>query len=181
MAYQPTYGVPAKRPLSKWWPIGVIIAAVIFFAIGGGILGAYYNSFNTGCTSYDDYSYNDYCYSYGNIGLWDGGIACLCLGGVLKLTFWILFIIYRTQRRRYRAYEAAPSAYVNVSPTKPEASTSYAPPHRQPQYSPAPTADPLLPQPYEHTIMDQQSTRRFCGQCGTAISTTFCTQCGAAV
>jgi ribosomal protein S27AE len=30
-------------------------------------------------------------------------------------------------------------------------------------------------------MMDQQSTRRFCGQCGTAISTTFCTQCGAAV
>lgn len=178
MPYPSTYGAPAKRPLSKWWPIGILIAAVVLFVIGGGLLGAYYNSFNTGCTSIDSYSYDDYCYGYGNAGLWDGGIACIALGGVLKLTFWILFIIYRTQRRRYRALEATgPSTYVNVSmgdySAKPEIATSYAPPHHQPQYSSAPAADPLLQQPYGHT--------KFCGNCGTAISTAFCTSCGAAV
>lgn len=36
----PVTPTSAKAAMSKWWPIGLLISWVIFFVIGGGLIGA---------------------------------------------------------------------------------------------------------------------------------------------
>ncbi len=98
--YAAPYSAPRKG-ISKWWPIGFFITAVIFFIIGGALVGAFVSAgYKTCSTSY----YGDYTYDYsclaGNIGEYNGGIAMLALGGVSKFIGWVLLIVYCVQRRR---------------------------------------------------------------------------------
>lgn len=181
MAYQNSspqiqIGTPAtgKAPMSRWWPLGIFCSSVLFFVIGGGLLGAWSSSFNC-------YGYYDFC--YGNAGEWNGGIACIVIGAILKLAFWVVLIVWCVQRRR----SSAPSTivYVNaqaaaeagtVAKPQPQANV-YSPP--QPEYAgvqPVPqyvgAAQAQVP------VAEKQAVTRYCGQCGTGTTTPFCSQCG---
>lgn len=99
--YSAPYSAPRKT-ISKWWSIGFFIAAVIFFIIGGALIGSYLSAGYKTCTSalyYGDYTYDYSCFA-GNIGQYNGGIAMLVLGGLSKFIGWILLIVYCVQRRR---------------------------------------------------------------------------------
>ena len=167
-----------KAPLSHWWVIGVFCASVLFFIIGGGLLGAWSSSLI--CDGY----YYDIC--YGNAGEWDGGIACIAIGSILKFVFWVLLIVWCVQRRRSRApstvvYVNAQAAAEAGTAAKPQPQTNvYSVP--QPEYAgvqPAPqygaAAQAQVP------VAEKQAVMRYCSACGTGTTTPFCSQCGSQV
>ncbi|KAJ5580041.1 uncharacterized protein N7459_006026 [Penicillium hispanicum] len=93
----------ATSRFSKWWPIGFFIGAVVFFVIGGALIGTYVSNAYSDCYnsySYDSYYYSNYSCSVGNTGEFYGGVACLVIGGILKLIAWVLLIVYCVKRRR---------------------------------------------------------------------------------
>ncbi|KHN97234.1 uncharacterized protein MAM_04831 [Metarhizium album ARSEF 1941] len=93
--------VPARQGMSRWWPISFFIAAIIFFIIGGGLMGAW-------VSSYDGLGY----YTDGN---WYGAIACFVIASLLKLTAWVLLIIWCVKGRN-RAQSSTTVTYVNPPP-----------------------------------------------------------------
>ncbi|OCK92081.1 uncharacterized protein K441DRAFT_663790 [Cenococcum geophilum 1.58] len=186
MAYQNSSpqivtGTPAtgKGPISKWWPIGCFCFSVLFFVLGGGLIGAW--STSVGCSYY--YDYTDYC--YGNVGEWNGGIACLAIGAVLKFVFWVLLVVWCVQRRRSRA--PATIVYVNAQANaeagtvqKPQpAATVYSAP--QPNYTVQPTPEYGVAAAHGEVPAEKQVMTRYCGQCGTGTTTLFCSKCGSQV
>lgn len=92
----------AHPPMSKWWPISFLLLSILFFGIGGGLLGAWSGSY---CASY-------YYGCIGDSAEYNGGIACLAIGGILKLAFWITLILYCVRRHQSRAPPAT-IVYVN--------------------------------------------------------------------
>lgn len=189
MAYgsnpQDVQNIPREnRPISRWLPIGFLITAIVFFAVGGGLLGAYTSSISTNCGfGYSGYGYYNATCGLGNIGLWDGGIACIAIAAFFKLLFWISLIMYCVRRRRYLQYTSNPypmqSAYAVPSSygytTKAPDASQNVPPSSMP--APQPAANNFTPTPQELS-----SDKRFCGQCGTAANNaSFCTQCGARI
>jgi hypothetical protein len=97
MTYQQE--IVQKQGFRKRWPILCFCLAAMFFIIGGGLLGAWVNSAaNDQCTvSTNDFnSFND-SVAYSDCrpkgALWDAGIACLALGVIFKIAFWITLII----------------------------------------------------------------------------------------
>lgn len=194
-------GNPSR--LSKWYPIGFAIAAIVFFIIGGALLGTYFGSGYSSCSS-DYYFYNDY-YNYdsgscfdGNHGEFYGGIAMLVLGGICKFIAWVLFIIWCVKRNRYNQTNIT---YVNNAPPAVESypqQQQYAAP--QPTYpmqqgaqfptrSPGPASPgPMYPEgahsaagtPPPKDPMATATAFKYCPQCGTAANGRFCSQCGVA-
>ncbi|KAJ6030630.1 uncharacterized protein N7446_000307 [Penicillium canescens] len=180
----------ASRPsrLNKWWPIGVFIGAVVCFIIGGALMGAWVSSSYNDCSysSYDSsyYSsyYNDYSCVTTNMGEFYGAVAMFVIGGVLKLTAWILLIIFCVKRKRYSHHTVT---YVNSPPVQ------QTQPFQQPYAAPQPTNAP--PQPVSPEIPGPflagtpppkeanatATASKYCGQCGTAVFSRFCPQCGA--
>jgi hypothetical protein len=169
-----------KAPISKWWPIGFFCGAVFFFVLGGSLIGAYSSSAD--CAY--NYNYGEYC--YGNTGEWDGGIACIAIGAILKFVFWVLLIIRCVQIRRTRAPSTI--VYVNaqanaeagtVQKPQPVANVYSAP---QPNYTvqSAPEYGVAVAHA-EAPLVEKQAVMRYCGQCGTGTTTPFCSQCGSQV
>ncbi|GLI73887.1 hypothetical protein PoHVEF18_002118 [Penicillium ochrochloron] len=183
------YGTTPRQGISKWWCISFFIAAVIFFIIGGALMGTYLNSSYSSCysSSYSYYSSYDYSCLEGNMGEWYGGIAMIALGGVCKFIAWVLLIVFCVQRRRFIQNNIT---YVNapVAPMEPVPQQGYVAP--QPTYPPQPAAaqfphSPASPAPYPASVgtppPNKEATAtafRYCGQCGTAVSSRFCPQCG---
>lgn len=146
-------GAPVKNVsrMSKWWPIGFFIGALVFFVIGGALVGTYlgntsncYNSYNT---YYYDYSYS--CSSGAN-GEFYGGLACFAIGGILKLVAWILLIVFCVKRRR-SIQQHLPVQYYTGPPQGPVqqpygAPVAYGPP--QGSYPPPPQGAQYPSQPY---------------------------------
>lgn len=146
---------PSSRRISKWWPISLFITAVVFIIIGGALVGSWASS-----TNY--YDYND--------GLLYGGAACFAIGGLCKLTAWILLIVWCVQGRHPQA--TAP----NVNYTSP-----YAIPAAQPGYVSMPphSTTPVMSYPHmKGSPNAQASGMRYCGNCGVSLTSAFCTQCG---
>jgi hypothetical protein len=173
-----TQPVTGKAPISKWWPIGCFCAFVFFFVLGGGLLGAWTSSFD--CSYYyDDCS--------GNVGDYNGGIACIAIGAILKFVFWVLLIIWCVQRRRARTPSTI--VYVNAQANaetgtfqKPQpVATVYSAP--QPDYTvqPAPGYGVAAAHAEVPRVVEKQVVTRYCGQCGTGTTTPFCSQCGSQV
>jgi hypothetical protein len=149
-----------KAPISKGWPIGCFCSFVFFFVVGGGLIAA---------------------------GIFEGGIACIALGAILKFVFWVLLIVWCVQRRR----AVAPSTivYVNAQANA-EAGTVQKP-------QPITTVYNTQQQNYTvqsgtkynvaavHTkvpnVVEKQAVMRYCGQCGIGTTTPFCSQCGSQV
>jgi hypothetical protein len=189
MSYQPQFAATAapspKKPISKWWWIGLLIAWIIFLIIGGALIGVDSSS----------------CYGYDcdeSDSTLNGAFACFAIGGILHLAFWILLVVWLTQRRRARVpyvdnllQPQPPTAIYTSQPT-------YASPPQQftPQRIPSPASpQPFTPQPFpipapiyppqgpestnSASINDQPAASGFCGSCGKPMFTRFCTQCGA--
>ncbi|KAJ5166866.1 uncharacterized protein N7482_005647 [Penicillium canariense] len=176
-----------RQGISKWWCIGFFIAAIIFFIIGGALVGTYLNSGYSSCYSGSSYySYSYYSCFDGNDGEFYGGIAMFALGGVSKLIAWILLIIYCVQRRRVTQTNIT---YVNApAPMEPVPQPGFAAP--QPAYAPGQQTaqfphSPASPAPYpaSGTPPPKEATAtafRYCSQCGAAVASRFCPQCGTA-
>jgi hypothetical protein len=122
MAYKQE--VVQKQGFRKRWPILCFCLAAMFFIIGGGLLGAWVNSAaNDQCTvSTNDFNsfnnsvaYSD-CHPKG--ALWYAGIACVALGVIFKIAFWITLIIWCVKRRSSRTvvYVNAPSGPQQYEP-----------------------------------------------------------------
>ena len=101
-----------------------VCLSVMFFIIGGGLLGAWVNSAaNDQCTvSNNDFnSFND-TVTYSNCrpkgALWDAGVACLALGVIFKIAVWITLIIWCVKRRSSRTvvYVNAPAGPQQYEP-----------------------------------------------------------------
>jgi hypothetical protein len=168
MAYMPqpvpaTTVVPPRSHFSKWWPISFFISAVVFFIIGGGLLGAWAASSYDDCLDYD-YYYS--CTTLSNKGEFYGGIACVVIGAICKLVAWILLIVYCVKRRSQPmsvAYTYQPLDYQAAAPVAPAV-----------PMNPYPTAP--TPRPKEEAM-----GMRYCGHCGAVVTTAFCPQCGSKV
>lgn len=166
----PAVALPPRSRFSKWWPISFFITAIIFFIIGGGLAGAWSASSYSDCLDSDYSYYSSYssCSTLSNKGEFYGAIACFVIGGICKLTAWILLIVWCVKRSRQPtsiSYTYQPLEYYGA------AAVSAAPPAAVPPYPTAPT-----PQPKEQVAMGM----RYCGHCGAAITTPFCPQCGKA-
>ncbi|GAB1317857.1 Zinc-ribbon domain-containing protein [Madurella fahalii] len=160
---------PPRSRFSKWWPISFFLAAVLFFIIGGGLLGGWT------AHAYDcvDSSYYSSCSSVGNLGMWYGAVACFAIGGICKLVAWILFIVWCVKRSareaRSIAYTYQPLAYANapIAPTAAAPTYQNAPPYQNAHVlTPARSKEPM------------EMGTRYCGQCGTGVTTPFCPHCG---
>jgi len=170
-------GTTGKAPISHWWPIGLFCSSVLFFVLGGGLLGAWSSS--VFCDGY-----YDIC--YGNVGEYNGGIACIAIGAILKFAFWVVLIVWCVQRRRSHApstvvYVNAQAAAEAGTVAKPEPqATVYSVPQPEPvgiQHVPQYGAAVLAQVP----VAEKQAAVRYCGQCGTGTTTPFCSQCGSQV
>lgn len=85
MSYQPQVVVLAAsspgRPISKWWWIGLLISWIIFLIIAGVLVTA-------NCITCSELN---------------ASFACFAIAGALHLAFWIVLIVWCTQRRRKHA------------------------------------------------------------------------------
>lgn len=162
-----------RRRMSKWWWISLLIAWVVFVIIGGGLVGGWASSSVSSC----NYSYYS-SYRCGNDsdGLYYGGIACFAIAGILHLAYWIVLIVWCTQRHRV---QAGPIAYINAPAMEGGATKSYTgaypPPHPTPIPMPAYLGQSGIPT----NPSEQPGQGNFCGNCGTAAAGQFCTACGA--
>jgi hypothetical protein len=181
MAYQVgPDGTTRKGPISRWWWLSLLIGWIVFFIIGAALLGTWSSGSGNVVCGYDSYDgYDDNCSATGANGLFYGGVACFAIGGVLKLAYWIMLIIWCTQRRRY----LAPVVYVNGPAA--EAGKPYYPPQQQfeqaqvpSQYAPVPSRSPDPNFAAAQSPEIANGDKRFCGQCGTTVTSQFCTQCG---
>ncbi|PMD40855.1 hypothetical protein L207DRAFT_625556 [Hyaloscypha variabilis F] len=89
------------KPVPRSWPIGLLVAWVLLFAIGGGLLGAWNSSvdhcvYNYEVTVDTVYDCNE------NYGLYQGAAACFAIGAIVKLAFWIILFARCIQIRRAR-------------------------------------------------------------------------------
>ncbi|CAG8085569.1 unnamed protein product [Penicillium olsonii] len=192
-----TPGAPRPSRLNKWWPIGFFIGAAICFIIGGALVGTWVSNSYDDC-SYSSSYYSSYYSSYSctstNMGQFYAAIAMFVIGGILKLTAWILLIIFCVKRNRSSNHTVT---YVNSPPVQqtqpihhPYAAPqpTYAPPHQTAQFNGPPTSPEMAhagmtgssmagtPPPKEATAT--ATGFKYCGQCGTAVSSRFCPQCG---
>jgi hypothetical protein len=107
--------------------------------------------------------YCDYYYCYGDLGLWDGGVAMCCLGGATTIAWFVLLVLYLIRRRKREAWNPDTRFVENQTSTVSAPVTLPPPTHN---YSPPSNA---------------KDGARFCGQCGTSVQTPFCPTCGASV
>ncbi|KAJ6189140.1 hypothetical protein N7519_004048 [Penicillium mononematosum] len=177
-----TPGAPRPSRLTKWWPIGFFIGAIVCFIIGGALVGtwtshayddcSYSSSYDSSSSYYSSY-YSDYDYSCAttNMGEFYGAVAMFVIGGILKLVAWILLIIFCVKRSR-KTY-AAPQPYAPVPQPAPF-------PHSPASISGHPevmgSSVPGTPPPNEANAT--AGGFKYCTQCGTAVSGRFCAQCG---
>jgi len=148
-----------------------MIATVICFAIGGGLIGAWASSDN--CSVVDDEG--DVVCS-GTNGEYYAGLAFIVIAVILKISFWITLIVYCVQRRRSR--NVAPIIYVN--------NTAYAGNTGYGGGVEAGKATPLAniyggAQPYNPVPQAEVGPSRFCPQCGGETVGQFCSHCGSQV
>jgi hypothetical protein len=166
-----------KRPISRWWPIGLLCSAILFFIIGGGLIGAWSTS-ECSYDIYDTYSCTN------NTGDWNGGIACIAIGAILKFVFWVVLIVRCTQLRHSRAPSTV--VYINaqaaaeagtVEKTQPNANM-YSVPQSENVVQMAPQYGAVA---QAHVPVAEKVVTSYCGQCGTGTTTPFCSQCGCRV
>ncbi|OQD69502.1 hypothetical protein PENPOL_c002G07421 [Penicillium polonicum] len=189
---QSVAGAPRPSRLTKWWPIGFFIGAIICFIVGGALVGTWTSQSYDDC-SYSSSYYSSYYSSYScgstDMGKFYGAVAMFVIGGVLKLTAWILLIVFCVKRTRQSHHTVT---YVNSPPVQ---QVQQPQPFQQPYVAPQPTYAPVpqsaqfphspetvnssvpgTPPPNEANATT--SAAKYCTQCGTAVSSRFCPQCG---
>jgi hypothetical protein len=170
--YNGAEGTTSKAPISRWWPIGLLITSIVFFIIGGGLLGAWSSS--AACSYYDD-GYDTFYTCGANAGEWDGGVACLVIAALIKIAFWVVLIVRCVQMRHSRAPSTV--VYVNAQAAA-ESGTA-------PKAQPTTNVYPVPMQDMSHAAQapdaEKQVVTKYCGQCGTGTTANFCSQCGSQV
>jgi hypothetical protein len=165
MSYQQVSpGGVVKKLMSKWWWIGLLIAWLIFVIAGAALIGVWVSNSTPHC-SYD--SYFEYICEDGNglTGAYYAALACFGIGGILHLAYWIVLIVWCTKRRR--VVETVPLTYTNAPPMEAGPDKPYSYPSTA--YYPGP----------DGTSSPAPTLGRYCGHCGTPVTSQFCTQCGA--
>lgn len=199
----------ANRRFSPWVLVIVAVAIIVLFAIGGGLVNAFYSCLvNLDTTS---------C----SLGAYQAGLAFLSLGSLASLSWFVLLIIFlvsRPPRPQVVQYNMnpAPSNYApapNAQQTQAQAIPpqyyggqplqSYGTPVQypapvapaapskevfvavQPMQQTAPTPAPPYPvqeleAPVPPPSQQQQSERR-CGRCEAIVNSAFCSRCGSGV
>ncbi|KAJ5114342.1 hypothetical protein NUU61_000101 [Penicillium alfredii] len=211
-----------RGQISKWWPLGFFIGSIICFIIGGALVGSYVstaykkcyneaqnsqNEFNSYSTRYSTNDDQNYKCARDHIGLFYAGVIFFVIAGLLKLTGWVLLIVFCLKRRR--ANQAATYYNYNMTgmdnhtpqPYKPVAEPFAAP---QPTYAPyapyAPYAAPQSAAPGAvHADLHHQNppvasdpllkedgnaavtVARYCGRCGMTGTGPTCARCGTPV
>ncbi|KAF7170624.1 hypothetical protein CNMCM5623_002995 [Aspergillus felis] len=102
---QPAQPIPVKPPISKWWWISFLITSLVTFAVGGGLLGV-------GLGSYDGSSRAEMMYG----GIISGGFACIGIGALFNILFWIFWAIwFRRNRRIQRQHQQHTIVYLDAA------------------------------------------------------------------
>lgn len=91
-----------KPPMSKGWPIGLLVAWIVILGTGAALIGIGLSNYD-GSPSTDDYE-----------TIMFAGVGVAAAGGLIKIAFWVVFTIFMKRRRRYRA--SFPAAYVYNQP-----------------------------------------------------------------
>lgn len=145
--------------MSKWWWLGLLIAWLVFVIIGAALIGVWASQGSVNCDDTEDsfgYFYN-ICNNGGFTAEYYGGLACLAIGGVLHLAYWIALIVWCTKRRHA---QAVPIAYAMETPEN--KSYGYSVPY----------------QPVPEPSTSYATSERYCGNCGSVVTAQFCQNCG---
>ncbi|KAJ6128722.1 hypothetical protein N7471_009939 [Penicillium samsonianum] len=193
---QSVSGAPRPSRVTKWWPIGFFIGAIVCFIIGGALVGSWTSNSYDNCSygsSYYSY-YSDYSCGTSNMGQFYAAVAMFVIGGVLKLIAWILLIIFCVKRSRHSHHTVT---YVNSPPVQQQQpfqqpyaapQPTYAPAHQSAQFPHSPVSPNAgYPEMVNSSISGTPplneanataTASKYCTQCGTAVSSRFCPQCG---
>ncbi|KUJ12845.1 uncharacterized protein LY89DRAFT_687791 [Mollisia scopiformis] len=158
--------------MSIWVPMGVLIAWICCFIIGGGLIGA----FESGSICIENDEFTTTC--YGNTGEWYAGIAFIVIAVLLKFTFWVLLIVRCFQRRGYVAVTTVVQNNNTIHNETGMPLRQYEPQQEQqlpPGYATRPYQDVPLQSQYDTSKVGQM---KYCGQCGTGNTTPYCSKCG---
>jgi hypothetical protein len=119
MAYQKD--MVQKQGMRKRWPILMFCLAILFFIVGGILIGAWATkAAKDQCVSSTNDFNNDITYVNCSPkgALWDAGIACIAAGVLFKIAFWITLIVWCVKRRSSRqvVYYNAPAGPQQYEP-----------------------------------------------------------------
>ncbi|KAJ5304386.1 uncharacterized protein N7443_004046 [Penicillium atrosanguineum] len=143
MSHMPVNTDPPKQKstgMSRRWPLGFFLAAIVSFIVGGALVGVWISNASDcfGDSSYYDYSEDDLnCTSKQN-GEFYAALAFLIIGAACKFIGWILLIMYCVKRRRSHR-EAAASMYYTIpmdAQYQPHGPHGGQPPYMPTQYPP---------------------------------------------
>jgi hypothetical protein len=100
MASYPQEIIQTEKPqMSRRLPMGFFASAVIFFIIGGALLGSWASTVTNCNTTYDAFGNPNTVCTGGHNGLFYGGVACVIIGAILKFCFWVALIVWCVKRR----------------------------------------------------------------------------------
>ncbi|KAJ5110824.1 hypothetical protein N7532_001359 [Penicillium argentinense] len=158
-----------RQVMSRWWPGGALILAIIFFIAGGAQIKAYYSKAVQSCEADWDHGNGDYdniddipnSKCEGPRGLAIGGFICIVLGFILGFAAVVLLVLHCTRRRRAQnpgvVYHSAPvTDYGYYSqPGYPQPYEPYATVPTQLQSYPAQTVPYNAPAPEQRPSGEQ--------------------------
>ncbi|KAJ6107694.1 hypothetical protein N7523_009017 [Penicillium sp. IBT 18751x] len=151
MSHLPGNTDPPKQKhqgMSRWWPLGFFLAAVVSFIVGGALVGVWVSNASD-CFGYSNsYYYSDdvNCTSKQNSEFY-AAIAFIIVGAACKFIGWILLIMYCVKRRRSLQEAAASTYYTIPMDAQHQSYGPYGgqPPYPSAQYPPAYPAQESYP------------------------------------
>lgn len=147
---QPAQPIQFKPPISKWWWISFLITSLVTFAVCGGLLGV-------GLDSFDGSSGSETTYG----GMISGGFACIGIGALFNILFWIFWAIwFRRYRRNQRQHQQHTIVYLDAAGRPYATATAprtfpQPPPNYPPTQYPAATKYPVVHHPPAKAVSPQ--------------------------
>ncbi|KAJ5709529.1 hypothetical protein N7493_009820 [Penicillium malachiteum] len=91
MATTQTSQSTIQTPMSKWWPIGLLIAWLLFMSIGAALLAVGLGGYTGDSTTQDYFT------------MATAGIALIVIGAILHIVFLIIIAVRHKQKKRHRS------------------------------------------------------------------------------